>query len=93
VEQKYKQTHGIPIWPIPRQTKQLGTLFHGTKIANTWNSVPNHSAEEKTSRNSMLWNKNKSKLSEFRSKAFLFVTLAHFSPNGINIMLNVTLTS
>jgi hypothetical protein len=37
--------------------------------ADTWNSVPNHSAEEKTTRNSFPWNKNKSKLSEFRSKA------------------------
>jgi hypothetical protein len=34
------------------------------------NSVPNPSAEEKTTRNSVPWNKNTSKLSEFRFKAF-----------------------
>ncbi len=34
--------------------------------ANTWNSVPNHSAEEKSTRNSVPWNKNRSKL-PFRS--------------------------
>jgi hypothetical protein len=37
---------------------------------NSRNSIPNHSAEEKKARNSVLWNKNRSKLSEFRSKQF-----------------------
>ncbi len=32
---------------------------------NSRNSVPNHSAEEKKSRNSVPWNKNRSKLSKF----------------------------
>jgi hypothetical protein len=45
--------------------------FRGTKIeANSWNSVPNHSAEEKTSRNPVPYNKNKSKFSEFCTEAF-----------------------
>jgi hypothetical protein len=49
----------------------LRILFSGTKIEeNPWNSVPNHSAEEKNVRNSVPWNKNRSKLSEFRSEAF-----------------------
>jgi hypothetical protein len=48
----------------------LGTQYHGTKLeANTCNSVPNHSAEEKTTWNSVSWNKNRSKLSKFRSAA------------------------
>ncbi len=56
-EQKKKQT--------------LGILFRGTKIeANTWNSVLNHSAEKKTTPNSVPENKSKSKLSEFHSEAF-----------------------
>ncbi len=33
-------------------------------------SVPNPSAEEKTTRNSVPWNKNRSKLLEFRSEPF-----------------------
>jgi hypothetical protein len=48
--------------------RKLGAL--GAQLRNTWNSVPNHSAEEKTTQNSVPWNKNtcKSKLSgEFRS--------------------------
>jgi hypothetical protein len=48
----------------------LGILYCGIKIeVNTWNSVPNHSAEDETTRNSVLWNKNRSILSEFRSDA------------------------
>jgi hypothetical protein len=48
----------------------LRILYHGTKIeANTWNSVPNHSAEEETAQTSAPWNKNRNKLSEFRSEA------------------------
>jgi hypothetical protein len=55
-----------------RKRKQLGIPFRGTKIeANTWNSDQNHSAEEKTTRNSFPWNKNRSKLSEFRAEACL----------------------
>jgi carboxylesterase type B len=52
------------------EDKMLGILYHGTKIeANSWNSFLNHSTEEKTTRNSVPWNKSRSKLSEFRSKA------------------------
>jgi hypothetical protein len=48
VEQQKKQTFGIPFRALQRKTKQLGILFRGTKIeANSRNSVPNHSAEEK----------------------------------------------
>jgi hypothetical protein len=43
-------------------------LYRG--IENSWNSVPNHAAEEKKARNSVPWNKNRSKLSELRSKPF-----------------------
>jgi hypothetical protein len=40
----------------------LGILYHGTKLeANARNSILNHSAEEKTTRNSVPWNKNISK--------------------------------
>jgi hypothetical protein len=58
----------------------FGILYRGTKIeANTWNSVPNHFAEEKPSRNSVPWNKISSNLrlllianlSEFRSETCL----------------------
>ncbi len=35
---------------------------------NSRNSVPNPSAEEKTTRNSVPWNKNRRKLAEFRSE-------------------------
>jgi hypothetical protein len=43
----------------------------GTKIeANSHNSVPNHSAEENTTRNSVPWNQNRCKFSEFRSEPF-----------------------
>jgi hypothetical protein len=60
------------VWTIPRKRKMLGILYHGTKIeANSRNSGPNHSSEEKTPRNSVTWNKNRSKLSEFRSEPFL----------------------
>jgi hypothetical protein len=41
---------------------------HGTE--NSRNSVPNHSSEEKNAWNSVLWNKNRSKFSEFRSEPF-----------------------
>jgi hypothetical protein len=47
-EEKNSQNsvHGIKI------EAALGFLFHGTKIeANSWNSIPNHSVEEKTTRN------------------------------------------
>jgi hypothetical protein len=43
-------------------------LFRGKE--NSGNSVPNRSAEEKKLRNSVPWNKNRSKLSEFRFKPF-----------------------
>jgi hypothetical protein len=67
----WKKTLGIPFRTIPRKRKMLGIPFHGTKIeANPRNSVPNHSTEEKNVRNSVPWNKNRSKLLEFRSEAF-----------------------
>jgi hypothetical protein len=49
----------------------LGFLNHGTKLeANARNSVPNHSAEEKTTRNSVPRNKNISRHMEFCSEPF-----------------------
>jgi hypothetical protein len=46
----------------------LEMLYRGTKIeADSWNSVLNYSEEEKTTRNSVPWNKNRNELSEFRS--------------------------
>ncbi len=49
----------------------LGILYHGTKLeANARNSVLNHSAEEKTTRNSVWWNKNVIKHLEFCSEPF-----------------------
>jgi hypothetical protein len=49
---KIEATLGIPFSTIPRKRKPLGFLFRGTNVdTNTWNSVPNHSAEEKTTRN------------------------------------------
>jgi hypothetical protein len=47
-------TLGITFRTLQRKRKQLGIPFRGTKIeANSRNSVPNHSAEEKTTRNSV----------------------------------------
>ncbi len=43
-------------------------MFRGTK--KTRNSVPNPSAEEKIARNSVPWNQNRYKFSEFRSEPF-----------------------
>ncbi len=49
----------------------LGILYHGKKLeANAWNSILNHSAEEKTTRNSVPWNKNISKHLKLCSKPF-----------------------
>jgi hypothetical protein len=71
---------GIPFRTLPRKRKQLRILFLKTKIeANSRNSVPNHSAEEKPTRNSVPWNKISSHLRlllianllEFRSEACL----------------------
>ncbi len=56
---------------LPRERKQLWIRFCGTKIeVNSHNSVPNPSAEENTTQNSIQWIQNRSKLSEFRSKPF-----------------------
>ncbi len=61
----------IPFRTLPRKRKQLGITFRGTKIeAYSRNSIPNPFAEEKTTRNSVPWNKNRSKLLEFCSKPF-----------------------
>ncbi len=58
VEQK---TLGILLRTIPTGNKMLGILYRGIKIdANSRNSIPNHSAEEKTTRNSFPWNRNRS---------------------------------
>jgi hypothetical protein len=49
VDQNKKQTLGILFQTLRRKRKQLGIPFRGTEIeANFRNSVPNHSAEEKT---------------------------------------------
>jgi hypothetical protein len=49
----------------------LAILYRGTKIeANSRNSVLNHSAEVKTTRKSVPWNKNRSKHLEICSKPF-----------------------
>jgi hypothetical protein len=53
------------------EEKKLEIMFRGTtKEANSRNSLPDPSAEDKTTRNSVPWNKNRSKLSEFRSEPF-----------------------
>jgi hypothetical protein len=52
----------------------LGILSNGTKLEanarNSRNFILNHSVEEKTTRNSVLWNKNISKHLEFCSESF-----------------------
>ncbi len=49
-----QKTLGILFHTLPPKRKNLGIPFCGTKIeANSWNSVPNHSAEEKTTQNKM----------------------------------------
>jgi hypothetical protein len=66
-----QKTLGIPFRTIPQRRKMLGILYHGTNIeANSRNSVLNHSAEEKTTRNPVSWNKNRSKHLEFCSEPF-----------------------
>jgi hypothetical protein len=65
------QTLRIPFPDLQRKRKQLGISFRGTKTeANSRNSLPNPSEEEKTPRNSVLWYENRSKISEFRSEPF-----------------------
>jgi hypothetical protein len=67
-----QKTLGIPFRNIPQRRKMLGILNHGTKMErNSRNSVLNHSGEKEPTRNSIPWNKNRSKLSEFRSEACL----------------------
>jgi hypothetical protein len=58
VEQKQKQTLGIPFRTISRKRKQLGILFRGTKIEAT---VPNLFREIFSEKNSV------SNLSEYRN--------------------------
>jgi hypothetical protein len=56
---------------VPNHSAELGILYRETKIeANSRNFLPNYSLEEKTTRNSVPWNKKRRKLSEFRSEAF-----------------------
>jgi hypothetical protein len=53
---------GIPFHTLLWKRKQLGTPFCGPKIkANFRNFLPNPSAEEKKTWNSVLWNRNRSK--------------------------------
>ncbi len=54
----------------------LGIPYRETNIeANSRNSVPNHSAEEKTTQNSVPWNKNRSKLKHFTEENMLSILL------------------
>jgi hypothetical protein len=61
---------------IPRKTELTEQMVISVGIPavprnrNSRNSVPNPSAEETTSRNSVPWNRNRSKLSEFPSEPF-----------------------
>jgi hypothetical protein len=67
----FRRNSGIPFRTVPQRRKMLGILYHGTKLeANAQNSVLNHTAEEKTTRNSVPWNKNRSKHLEFCSEPF-----------------------
>jgi hypothetical protein len=71
VEQKSKKTIGIPERTLQQKINNLELCSRGTRIeANSWNSLPNPSAEEKTTRNSLPWSKNRSKFSEFLSEPF-----------------------
>ena len=50
------KTLKIPFRTLQRTRKQLGIPFRGTEIeANSRNFLPNPSAEEKTTRNSVPW--------------------------------------
>ncbi len=65
---KIEANFGIPFWTLLRKRNKHGTQVRGTKIeANSRNSVQNHSAEEKTTRNSVPWNKNRRILTECHS--------------------------
>jgi hypothetical protein len=65
--------------PFHGREKIIGILCCRPKIeANSQNSIPNHSAEEKTIRNSVSWNKTRNKLSEFCSEAF------HYRKHALN---------
>jgi hypothetical protein len=61
---------------IPRKTELTEQMVISDGIPtvprnrNSRNSVPNPSAEEKTTRNSVPWSKNRSKVSGFRSESF-----------------------
>jgi hypothetical protein len=66
-----QKTLGIPFRTLPRKRKQLENSVLWNKIeANSHNSVPNPSAEEKTTQNFVPWNKNRNKLSECCSEPF-----------------------
>jgi hypothetical protein len=56
---------GIPAVPQNRKLSEFLSMEQ-----NSLNSVLNPSAEEKTSQNSVTWNKNRRRLSEFRSEPF-----------------------
>jgi hypothetical protein len=65
------KTPGIRFQTIPQRRKMLGILDWGTKIEeNSRNFIlkPFHGRD--ATRNSVLWNKKRSKLSEFCSEAF-----------------------
>ncbi len=76
-----QKSHGIHIRIILRNKKMLGIPYRGTKLeANSRHSVPNHFTEEKTTRNTIPWNKNRTNRSEliprnFSGKKFRFQPL------------------
>jgi hypothetical protein len=65
-----QKTLGILLRINLQRRKKLGILYRRTKIeANSRNFDSNHSTADKPTRNSVPWNKKRSKLSEFRSEA------------------------
>jgi hypothetical protein len=61
---------GIPFQNLTQARNQLRIPFHGIKRSKLLEFRSDHSTKEETTRNSISKNKNKSKLSEFRSKSF-----------------------
>jgi hypothetical protein len=69
VDTKIEASSHNSVGTLLQKRKQLGISFLGTKIeAYSWNFIPNHSAEENTTRNSFPWNKIRKKLSECHSE-------------------------
>jgi hypothetical protein len=66
-----QKTLGLLFQTFLQRREMLGILYRGAKIkANSRNSILNHSVEEKTTRNSVPWNKNRSKHLELCSEPF-----------------------